>query len=101
MYKKRFQLDLMGEKASVKVPNGKLVKVEAEFDDVFQSVSLTGDFFIEPPDALEKLNAALEGLPVDAGEEEIARRIEKVGADLIGFSPEHIAEALVKVTEDA
>ncbi len=87
----------MAEKASVKVPDGKLVQVEADFDDVFNQISITGDFFIQPPEALEDIEEAITGVPTDFSEEEVIDAIEDVDAELIGFSPEHVVEALEKV----
>jgi lipoate---protein ligase len=49
-----------------KVSGGKLVVVDLEVDDgVLRDVRISGDFFLEPDDALEVMNAALTGLSVD------------------------------------
>lgn len=87
----------MGEKASVKVPDGKLVQVEAEFGEVLSDVSITGDFFVEPPQALEDIEKAIIGLPADFEKRQVIEAIEQVEAELIGFSPEDIVEALRQV----
>ncbi|MFC7045413.1 hypothetical protein ACFQH6_08350 [Halobacteriaceae archaeon GCM10025711] len=50
----------MERQASVKVPDGKLVSVRATVDDRFQDVQIRGDFFLEPPEALADLEAAVE-----------------------------------------
>ncbi|MBD7917619.1 lipoate--protein ligase family protein [Cellulomonas sp. Sa3CUA2] len=51
-----------------KVPGGKLVVVDLEVGDGrLRDVSLSGDFFLEPDDALEVLSRALDGVPADAG----------------------------------
>ncbi|UUI66254.1 lipoate--protein ligase family protein [Cellulomonas wangsupingiae] len=51
-----------------KVPGGKLVVVDLEVDDgLLRDVSLSGDFFLEPDDALGVLSSALDGVPADAG----------------------------------
>lgn len=89
----------MGEKASVKVPDGKMVQVEADFDEVFSDVSITGDFFVEPPEALERIEEAVLGFDTQVPEEEVVEAIEQVEADMIGFSPEDVVEALKKVVE--
>ncbi|MFB6292017.1 MAG: hypothetical protein ABEI58_01325 [Candidatus Nanohaloarchaea archaeon] len=83
----------MKGKASVKVPNGKLVQVEAEYSDVFKDVSITGDFFLEPPEALEDIQDAIEGVEV-GDEEELVEKLESLDARMIGFEPSHIVEAL-------
>ena len=47
-----------------KVPGGKLVAAEVEVaDGRIASAFVQGDFFLEPDEALEDINAALVGLP--------------------------------------
>ncbi|UZN04559.1 lipoate--protein ligase family protein [Cellulomonas sp. S1-8] len=51
-----------------KVPGGKLVVVDLEVDDgLLRDVSVSGDFFLEPDEALGVLSGALDGVPHDAG----------------------------------
>ena len=51
-----------------KVPGGKLVVVDLEVrDGRLSDVSVSGDFFLEPDEALEVLSGALDGVPQDAG----------------------------------
>src|SRR5207244_3663599 len=46
-----------------KVHGGKLVVVDLDVDGGrFRNVSVSGDFFLEPDDALDDINRALEGL---------------------------------------
>ncbi|MFW6448005.1 MAG: hypothetical protein ACOC0X_00530 [Halobacteriota archaeon] len=85
-------LDMDGT-GSVKVPDGKLVRVAATFDDRFREVTITGDFFLEPPEALAAIEAAIEGQPIDASEDELAAAVDAVEADLIGFGPADVAAA--------
>lgn len=87
-------------KASVKVPDGKLVKVETEATDVFENVNIRGDFFIDPAEALHELEEAVEGLEKESSREQIIENLEMVEADLIGFSREDIAEAVRKSRGD-
>jgi len=50
-----------------KVPGGKLVVVDLEVaDGVLTDVSVSGDFFLEPDEALAVMSAALVGQPHDA-----------------------------------
>lgn len=81
-----------------KVPGGKLVVVDlAVVDGHLRGVQVSGDFFLEPAEALDDINAALEGAPATASEEELARRIEErlaPGVEMIGFSPEAVAVAV-------
>lgn len=50
-----------------KIPGGKLVVVDLRVErGRLRDVQLSGDFFLEPPEALDAINAALVGLPYDA-----------------------------------
>jgi lipoate-protein ligase A len=81
-----------------KVPGGKLVAVDLEAEDGrLVGVSVSGDFFLEPDEALEDINAALNGMPADAGVDQLASAV--TGAldgtvSLIGFTPEAIGIAV-------
>ncbi len=47
-----------------KIPGGKLVVVDVEADGgVLRRVRVAGDFFLEPDEALDAVNRALEGAP--------------------------------------
>lgn len=83
--------------ASVKVEGGKLVRVETTYEDTFDEVIITGDFFLEPPEALEDIEAAIEGKPIDTDEDDLIEAIGEVDAEMIGFGPEHIVQALKEV----
>jgi len=51
-----------------KVPGGKLVVADLEVGDgLLRDVSVSGDFFLEPDEALGVLSGALDGVPRDAG----------------------------------
>jgi hypothetical protein len=86
----------MDGSGSVKVPDGKLVRVHATYDDRIESVRITGDFFLEPPEALADLEAALEGQPADASEDDLRAAVEGVDAQLIGFDAGDLAAATVE-----
>jgi lipoate-protein ligase A len=81
-----------------KVPGGKLVVVDVTVDDgVLRDVQVSGDFFLEPDDALERMNAALTGLPAVADTARLTERLEAaLGPDVVmlGFSAHAVAVAL-------
>ncbi len=81
-----------------KVPGGKLVVVDLDVvDGRLAEVRLSGDFFLEPDDALPLIDAALTGLPADADAKAIAAAVQAAlpeGAVLLGFSPESVATAV-------
>jgi lipoate-protein ligase A len=88
-----------------KVPGGKLVVVDLEVTDgKLAEVRLSGDFFLEPDDALPLIDAALTGLPADADGKVIAAAVQRAlpdGAVLLGFSPEAIATAVLRAEHRA
>ncbi len=81
---------------SVKVPDGKLVQVTVTADDRIEAVQITGDFFLQPPEALEDLEATIEGRPADVDADTLTAAIEDVDADLIGFEAADLAGITVE-----
>ncbi|CAN7378495.1 lipoate--protein ligase family protein [Arthrobacter sp. LjRoot14] len=89
-----------------KVPGGKLVVVD--FDVVgghFSHVSVSGDFFLEPDEALLDINRALTGLPETATVADISAAVTAAlpeDAVLFGFSADAVSiavrRALAKAT---
>ena len=81
-----------------KVHGGKLVAAEVTVvDGHLGSVAVSGDFFLEPDDALERINGALTGQPIGATVAQLPRAVESALDDsvtLVGFSPESIAIAV-------
>lgn len=80
-----------------KIPGGKLVVVDLEvIDQQLAQVQVSGDFFLEPDEALLALNAGLEGLAVDSTEQIIAERVAAAlaGAELLGITAEGVAVAV-------
>lgn len=64
-----------------KVPGGKLVVADVEVrDGRLADVRISGDFFLEPPEALEAINRGLTGMPADAGELELALAVQSAPA---------------------
>ena len=56
---------------------------------------LAGDFFLEPDDALDDINAAVTGLPETADVGVIAAAVRGAlpeGAQLLGFTPESVGQ---------
>ncbi|MBO9353704.1 biotin--protein ligase [Bordetella petrii] len=78
-----------------KVPGGKLVVIDLDVENgKLANVCLSGDFFLEPPEALESINRALCGLPADADETRLAQAVQAGlprEAELFGFTPESVA----------
>ncbi|HEU4807533.1 MAG TPA: biotin/lipoate A/B protein ligase family protein [Homoserinimonas sp.] len=81
-----------------KVPGGKLVVVDLDVvDGKLANFRLAGDFFLEPDNALDQINGAVNGLPEGSDAAGIAAAIHEAlpeDALLLGFSPEAIAVAV-------
>lgn len=89
--------------ASRKVPGGKLVSARVAYDERITDCALRGDFFLEPPEALDDLERAVEGLPADASAERIAAAVDAVDATLVGFDASDVGRVVraAVVGEDA
>ncbi|RBP77489.1 lipoate-protein ligase A [Rhodobacter sp. 140A] len=81
-----------------KVHGGKLVVADLELrEGRLAQVQISGDFFLEPGEAIFDLGAALEGLPATATVEEITAALRaglRPEAVLVGFSLEAVAIAV-------
>ena len=86
-----------------KMPGGKLVIVDVEVqDEKITNLQISGDFFLEPAEALSELDGALDGVPTGTSAEEIAAILQRAipeGALLVGFSPEGIATAVQRALQ--
>ena len=88
----------MGMQGQYKVGGGKLVIVDLEVEDArIAHPHLSGDFFLEPDEALNRIDQALTGLSIESSvsqiAEAIAARLEPTDA-LIGFSPRDVGFAV-------
>ena len=88
----------MNKHGEYKVPGGKLVVADVAVEaGKLARVRISGDFFLEPPDALASIDHALTGQPADASETELALAVATGlprEAELFGFSPEAVAVAV-------
>ncbi len=81
-----------------KVKEGKLIKVEVEFDGTIRRIKITGDFFLHPEDILEQIEKSMIGMDKEVSEEAIASKIRDITeshqAQMIGFSEESLAQVI-------
>ena len=81
-----------------KVPGGKMVAADVEVaDGRIASAVVQGDFFLEPDEALEDINAALVGLPETTSATGLGDAIEAAlpeGVEMIGFTPAAVGIAV-------
>ncbi|CAN5230931.1 hypothetical protein BH23CHL1_BH23CHL1_18110 [soil metagenome] len=83
-----------------KTPGGKLVVVDFDVhNERLNNVTVSGDFFLYPEETLERINAALEDMPVASSEDEMLRCLEDAIPDdaaLVGFSPGAVVTAVMR-----
>jgi lipoate-protein ligase A len=88
-----------------KVPGGKLVVVDLDVaDGKLANVRVSGDFFLEPDEALPAIDAALTGLPVTSEAAQLTAAVTAAlpeGAVLLGFSAEAIATTVRRALKRA
>lgn len=88
-----------------KVPGGKLVVVDLDVvDGAISGFRLSGDFFLEPDEALGAIDAAVNGLPAETDSRALAAAVQKAlpeGAQLLGFAPESVATAVRRALQKA
>ena len=82
-----------------KVPGGKLVVADVELDSAgatLERVVISGDFFLEPAEAILDVTRALAGLSATATVAQMAAAVGRAAgeAQFIGFSPEAVAIAV-------
>jgi lipoate-protein ligase A len=81
-----------------KMPGGKLVVADVDVvDGLLRDPRISGDFFLEPDEALEAVDAALDGLPAGLDARELARRVERGlprATVMLGVSAEAIGIAV-------
>lgn len=81
-----------------KVPGGKLVAVDLDIrDGRLAEVSVSGDFFLEPDDALERIDAILTDMPADVDAAAMTAQVEgQLSPDvlMVGFSAQAVAIAV-------
>ena len=94
--------DAIRMEGEFKEPLNKLVRAEIVADNsTIRGVKITGDFFIYPEDFLEEIERCLKGVKLGEGLKEEAKiRIKALtkgsNAQLVGISPEGIAEAVAR-----
>ncbi|MEU6123839.1 biotin/lipoate A/B protein ligase family protein [Streptomyces sp. NPDC047123] len=81
-----------------KVPGGKLVVVDLDVEDgELCRTRVAGDFFLEPDEALEAINGALDGAPAETDAAGLAARIDAAlpeGTVMYGLTSEGVGVAV-------
>ena len=80
-----------------KVPDGKVVRIEMDYDEKIRKISITGDFFMHPENAIDKINEALIG--VELKEElvfdAIMKIVEQEKIEFFGADPTSLTRAIM------
>lgn len=88
-----------------KVPGGKLVVVDLDVaDGLLRDVSVSGDFFLEPDEALPGINRALAGLPENTTAADLSAAVTASlppDAVLFGFSADAVAVTVRRALQHA
>ena len=81
-----------------KVPGGKLVAADLEVEDGrLRRVAISGDFFLEPDEALGAIDGVLTGLPAETDAAALTSAVQSAigpGVTMTGFTPESVAIAV-------
>jgi hypothetical protein len=90
----------MKTKSVYKVPNGKLLKVFLDYDDedkLIKSISITGDFFAYPEEAIELMEDKLKGIVLDRSclLEKIQLIIKEYNIEFIGLNAEGLVDGIL------
>jgi hypothetical protein len=76
--------------------SGGLLRVDAKATDgIILEVRVTGDFFVYPRVAVDELEGAMAGVPLDRGAtvEAAASVLEREDVEAVGFTSEDLARA--------
>lgn len=88
-----------------KVPGGKLVVADLELSGGrVAAVQVSGDFFLEPAEARDAIDAAIVGMQADAGEAELAAAVAAAlgpETQMYGITPEGVAVAVRRALDAA
>ncbi|MFT4309886.1 MAG: lipoate protein ligase C-terminal domain-containing protein [Candidatus Woesearchaeota archaeon] len=78
-----------------KVSNGKLVRISIVLeDDIIQSISITGDFFLHPENTISMIEESLKGRKVSEVNSIITNVLSENNAIMIGCSPNNIHDMI-------
>ena len=90
----------MQSKSVYKVPNGKLLKISLIYDKKNKSIdkiSIMGDFFAYPEEAIETMENELKNTPLDKSRllKKINQAIKKNNVEFIGLDAEGLTTGIL------
>ena len=81
-----------------KVPDGKLVRIKVSFENnTIKTIQITGDFFVHPESAIEKLEQCLAGIDTQNIKKTLDEKIAQDKIEIIGFTSNDIARMIEQV----
>jgi hypothetical protein len=88
----------MKKNIAYKVPEGKLLRIEAQVDDfTIQTIKITGDFFVHPESDLLKIEKALQGKQISQVKQVVDGFAKANQIQIIGFTSADLQAALKNV----
>ena len=89
-------MSILKGRAIYKVPEGKLLRLEAEFEgDRIAAIWIKGDFFMHPEAGVEKIEQALAGKEIGEGLVGVVNAaVKKNGIEMFGLNAEAVVEAI-------
>ncbi len=78
-----------------KIPNGKLLRIKVGIDNSeIEKITINGDFFIHPEEAVIEIENFLSGKKIDSIDKELTKFLKDKDIRVIGFSPADLFRAL-------
>jgi lipoate-protein ligase A len=85
----------MNKKIVHKVPQGKMLRIEADIDgSIIKEIKITGDFFIHPEEAIIEIEDFLTGKSLSDIGQALAGFLDEKSIRIIGFNPSDLELAL-------
>lgn len=95
----------MRAKSVYKIPNGKLIKIDLNYDEKTNKIidlNITGDFFAYPEESIEKIENNLKDIFLDKNVlfKKLESIIENYNIQFIGLNCEGITKAIMMCKND-
>lgn len=85
------------KQVTIKVPNGKMLKLFIDVEsDVIKEIKITGDFFVHPEEAIEKLEQALTGVAISDVEKVVNEFFANNEVEMVGVGEEDIVKGITQ-----
>lgn len=90
----------MQGKSIYKVPGGKMLRINLEYEeDVIKILKINGDFFLFPEEKIDLLESEIAGLVFGDLDKKIEEIVRKNNLTIFGFSPADLVKAILLAKE--